>query len=55
MSDHVWVMCPTCNEWRRESAVEIEDISEDAFGRDVLVFVCPVCETRQDGFRVVRR
>ena len=50
----IQVMCPECDTWRRETEVEVENIHEDVEGKDVLTFICPICKTQQEGFRVLR-
>lgn len=50
----IFVMCLQCDDWKRESTVQIEDICEDVSGRDVLTFICPTCKTKQEGLRVAR-
>ena len=46
------VYCKECSEWIKESDIEfINGIEEDFQGRDILAFVCPVCDTDQKSFR----
>ena len=46
------VHCDKCDKWIEEDKVEFIDISEDISGRDVMVFRCPDCGTKQESFRV---
>ena len=41
-------------EWTPESEVTIENIEEDATGRDLLTFVCPECKKTHRSLRVAR-
>ena len=39
-----WVWCEECLEWKDAcDEVNLEDISEDAFGKDMMTFNCDKC------------
>ena len=39
-----WVWCEDCLEWKDAGEeVNLEDISEDAFGKDMMTFNCDKC------------
>ena len=46
------VWCKTCHEWIDTSKIDIQDVSEDAEGRDKVEFMC-VCDDLQ--ISLVRR
>jgi len=47
----VEVLCEKCGINIDEGEVEVIDIEEDVYGRDILTFVCPYCKTKQKSTR----
>lgn len=53
-NDKIWVMVPCIQDWIEESKVECIDVYEDASGRDMLIFKCPLCGETHKSFRCNR-
>ena len=47
----VEVLCEKCGINIDEGEVEVIDIEEDVYGRDILTFVCLYCKTKQKSTR----
>ena len=45
------VTCETCSGTFDEDKVEIDNISSDKLGRDVVYFICPNCKQLTSSFR----